>query len=248
MCRYAEDTALVLAELNGYDPADTGSLAHGFAYDGNQSLSQLTVGFDPRMFEAPETTESDRAAFEVLKESGAQLLELEFPQLPWDVINPILEAESAAAFEALMLSGADDELRRQNFDAWPNFFRIPQFASAVSLVQCDRIRRLIMQQLHAFFAQSDVFFAPYSDALNALTNLSGHPTLVLPTGFQQLPSRAIAGITEEDTDGPTHAVPDSVHLWSSLFQEGKLVTVGHALEQALSAQLGWGTRRPDLAR
>lgn len=252
MCRYAEDTALVLAELNGYDPADAGSLAHGFAYDGNQPLSQLTVGYDPRMFEAPETaasetSASDRAAFEVLKASGVQLLELEFPQLPWDVMNPILDAEAAAAFEALMLVGVDDELRRQNFDAWPNYFRLPHFASAVNLVQCDRIRRLIMERLHTFFAQSDVFFAPYSDELNALTNLSGHPSLALPSGFEQRPSRAIDGITEEDTDGPSHAVPDSVHLWSGLFQEGKLVTVGRALEQALSSQSGWGTRRPDLA-
>jgi Asp-tRNA(Asn)/Glu-tRNA(Gln) amidotransferase A subunit family amidase len=103
-----------------------------------------------------------------------------------------------------------------------------------------------MEQLHAFFAQSDVFFAPYTDELNALTNLSGHPTLVLPSGFEQRPSRAIQGITEEDTDGPKHAVPDSIHLWSSLFQEGNLVTVGRALEEALSPKTGWNARRPDL--
>ena len=63
MCRYAEDTALVLAELNSYDPADAGSLAHGFAYYGNRPLSQLTAGYDPRMLEADKTTPSDRAAF-----------------------------------------------------------------------------------------------------------------------------------------------------------------------------------------
>ena len=246
MCRYAEDTALVLAELNSYDPADAGSLTHGFAYDGNRPLSQLTAGYDPRMLEADETTPSDRAAFEALKASGVQLVELELPELPWDIIYTIVDVEATAAFEDLTLSGADDELRLQIFDAWPNFLRIGHFTSAVSLVQCDRIRRQIMEQLHAFFAQSDVFFAPYTDELNALTNLSGHPTLVLRSGFEQRPSRAITGITEEDTDGPKHAVPDSVHLWSGLFQEGNLVTVGRALEEALSPQSGWNARRPDL--
>jgi Asp-tRNA(Asn)/Glu-tRNA(Gln) amidotransferase A subunit family amidase len=245
MCRYAEDTALVLAELNSYDPADAGSLAHGFAYDGNRPLSQLTAGYDPRMLEADETTPSDRAAFEALKASGVKLVELEFPELPGDIIYTILDVEAAAAFENLTLSGEDDELRLQVFNAWPNFFRIGHFTSAVSLVQCDRIRRQIMEQLHSFFTQSDVFFAPYTDELNALTNLSGHPTLVLPSGFEQRPSRAIGGITEEDSDGPKHSVPDSIHLWSGLFQEGNLVTVGRALEQALSQQPGWG-RRPDL--
>lgn len=248
ICRYAEDTALVLAALNGYDPSDAGSLAHGFAYDGNQPLSGLTVGYDPRMLEAPETTATDRAAFGALQASGVKLVELKFPELPWEIMYPILEAEAAAAFETLTLSGADDELRRQISDAWPNVFRTAHFTGAVSLVQCERIRRLVMQQLHAFFAQSDVFFAPSSDEITALTNLSGHPTLALRAGFEQLSTRAIDGITEADTSGPTHAVPDSVHLWSGLFQEGKLVTLGRALEQALSPQSGWGARRPDLAR
>ena len=230
ICRYAEDTALVLAELNGYDPADAGSLAHGFAYDGNRPLSRISVGYDPRMLESEETTATDRAAFELLQGSGVNLVELEFPKLPWEIINPILEAESAAAFEELTLSDADDELRRQIFDAWPNYFRISHFTSAVSLLQCDRIRRRIMELLHNFFAQTDVFFAPWSDQLNALTNLTGHPTLVLRAGFEPRVSRAIQGITEEDTEGPKHDVPDSIHLWSGLFQEGKLITVGRALE------------------
>ena len=233
ICRYAEDTALVLAALNGFDPADAGSLGHGFAYDGNRPLSRLSVGYDPRMLEAEDTTATDRAAFKALQASGVNLVELEFPDLPWNIINPILEAESAAAFESLTLSGADDDLRRQIFDAWPNYFRISHFTSAVTLVQCDRIRRGIMEKLHAFFAQTDVFFAPWSDQLNALTNLSGHPSLTLPAGFEQRPSRAIQGITGEDTEGPKHSVPDSIHLWSSLFQEGKLVTVGRALEEKI---------------
>jgi Asp-tRNA(Asn)/Glu-tRNA(Gln) amidotransferase A subunit family amidase len=237
ICRYTEDTALVLAELNGKDPADAGSLAHGFAYDGNRPLSRLSVGYDPRMLEAEETTAADRAAFEALQACGVNLVELEFPELPWDIINPILEAESAAAFEALTLSGEDDELRRQIFDAWPNYFRLSQFTSAVNLVQCDRIRRGIMELLHTFFAQTDLFFAPWSEEMNALTNLTGHPTLVLRSGFQERHTQAIKGITEEDTEGPKHKVPDSIHLWSGLFQEGKLITLGRALEEKKGVRL-----------
>jgi Asp-tRNA(Asn)/Glu-tRNA(Gln) amidotransferase A subunit family amidase len=248
ICRYAEDTAWVLAALNGYDPADAGSLAHGFAYNGNQPLSGLTVGYDPRMLETPETTASDRAAFEVLKSTGVNMVELKFPELPWEVINPLLEVEAAAAFESLTLSNADDGLRRQIADAWPNAFRTAHFSSAVDFVQCDRIRRLIMEQLHTFFAQADVFFAPGADEITALTNLSGHPTLALRAGFEQLQSRAIQGVTEEDTSGPTHAVPDSVHLWSGLFQEGNLIMVARALEETISQQSGWSRHRPSLIR
>jgi len=247
ICRYAEDTAMVLAELNGYDPADAGSLAHGFAYDGNQPLSRLTVGYDPRMMEKPGTTASDHTAFEALKAIGVKLVEVKFPELPWEVMNPLLDVEAAAAFENLTHLNGDDGLRRQNANAWPNYLRIAHFTSAVDFVQCERIRRLIMEQLHTFFAQTDLFFAPDSDEINALTNLSGHPSLTLRAGFEQLRSRAIDGITEEDTSGPTHAVPDSVHLLSGLFQEGNLIAVARALEEAIDPQSGWSRHRPPLS-
>jgi Asp-tRNA(Asn)/Glu-tRNA(Gln) amidotransferase A subunit family amidase len=198
------------------------------------------------MLEKPETTASDHAAFEALKETGVRVVELKFPVLPWEVINPLLEVEAAAAFESLTLSNADDGLRRQTANAWPNVFRAAHFTSAVDFVQCERVRRLIMEQLHAFYARADVFFAPVADEITALTNLSGHPTLALRAGFEQLRSRAISGVTEEDKSGPTHAVPDSFHLWSGLFQEGNLIAVARALEEALNPQSGWSGHRPPL--
>jgi Asp-tRNA(Asn)/Glu-tRNA(Gln) amidotransferase A subunit family amidase len=246
ICRYAEDTAWVLAALNGYDPADAGSLAHGFAYDGNQPLSGITVGYDPRSLDTEGATASDRAAFAALQNSGVRLVEMELPPLPWEVIGPLLEVEAAAAFEGLTLSNQDEELRRQIGDAWPNVFRAARFHGAVDFVQCERIRRLIMQELHAVFSQVDVFFAPADDEITALTNLSGHPALALRGGFEEARSRAIEGITEDDDIGQLHSVPNSIHLWSGLFREGSLIALARALEQALGSQSGWGTRRPPL--
>lgn len=244
ICRYAEDTAWVLAALNGHDAGDPGSLAHGFAYDGNLPLSGLTVGYDPRRMERPDITASDRAAYEALESTGVRLVELHLPTLPWEVIGPLLEVEAAAAFETLTLSGRDEDLRRQIADAWPNVFRAAYFHGAVDYVQCERIRRLIMQELHAVFRQVDVFFAPVDDDITALTNLSGHPTLALRAGFEPLRSRAIDGVTEDDKSGPLHSVPDAVHLWSGLFREGALIAVARAIEQALAPQAGWGAHRP----
>jgi Asp-tRNA(Asn)/Glu-tRNA(Gln) amidotransferase A subunit family amidase len=246
ICRFAEDTAWVLAALNGYDEADPGSLAHGFAYDGNQSLTSLTVGYDPRRFERPDVTQSNRAALEALEATGVQLVELAWPTLPWEVIGPILEVEAAAAFEDLVLSGRDEGLRRQIANAWPNVFRSAYFHGAVDFVQCQRIRRQIMQELHAVFSRVDVFFAPADDDITALTNLSGHPALTLRAGFEKVRSRAIDGITEDDKAGPLHRVPDAVHLWSGLFREGALIAVARALEQALAPRSGWATHRPPL--
>jgi len=246
ICRHAEDTASVLAVLNGYDPADPASLAHGFAYDGSQPLSGLTVGYDPRRLERADVTGSDRAALEVLRATGVQLVELEWPALPWEVIGPILEVEAAAAFEDLVLSGRDERLRRQIANSWPNVLRAAFFHGAVDFVQCQRVRRLIMQGLHTVFSRVDLFFAPADDDITALTNLSGHPALALRAGFEPVRSRAIDGVTEDDASGPLHSVPDSIHLWSGLFREGALIQVARAMEQALAPQSGWGARRPRL--
>jgi Asp-tRNA(Asn)/Glu-tRNA(Gln) amidotransferase A subunit family amidase len=246
ICRCAEDTAMVLAALNGYDPADAGSLAHGFAYDGNQPLAELTVGYDPRSLEAESTTAADRAAFEALQAIGVRLREMQLPTLPWEIIEPLLTVEAAAAFEELTLSGGDEGLRRQIAQAWPNVFRAAYFYGAVDFVQCDRIRRLVMQELHGVFAGTDLFFAPDNNEITALTNLSGHPTLALRAGFQELRSRAIDGITEDDATGPLNRVPDSVHLWAGLFREGPLIAVGRALEQALAPVSGSGFPYPPL--
>jgi hypothetical protein len=48
---------------------------------------------------------------------------------------------------------------------------------------------------------------------------------------------------ENDTDETLHRIPRSVSLWSNLYQEGKLIQVGRALE----AELGVVNERPPLA-
>ena len=246
ICRHAEDTATVLAALNGYDAADAGSLAQGFAYDGNVPAAEITVGFEAARWEGEAVAATGRPALEALRSAGFNMVEVHVPDLPWETIGPILDAEAAAAFEQLTLSGADDRLRRQIANAWPNVFRSSRFVSAVDFLQCQRLRRRIMEQLHDVFGQVDVFIAPDGDGLTALTNLSGHPGMALRTGFQPRRSRPITGITEEDTSGPLHEVPESVYLWAGLFREGQLVRAANAIEQALESRVGWSVRRPAL--
>ena len=244
ICRYAEDTALVLGVINGYDAADTGSLDHGFTYDGNAAPGELVVGFDPRWFDNENVREPDLAALQALRESGVAIKELQLPELPAGVIGPLLGAEAAAAFEELTLSGRDDELRRQVTNAWPNSFRSSRFFSAVDFVQCDRLRRVIMQELHAFFAQADAILSPSHDHdLSALTNLSGHPVIALRAGFEEIVTRPRYEVEESDVGTETHRIPRTVQVYGSLFDEGKIIRVAQMLEAAL----GVAAAQPPLA-
>lgn len=243
MCRYAEDTAIVLSALNGYDAYDAGSIDMGFAYDGQRSVAELTIGYDPSWFDGADVSDSDRLALEAMAGLGATVREISLPDLPVDEIVPAIDIESAAAFEELTLSGRDEMLRRQVDNAWPNALRQTRYFSAVDYVQSDRLRRKVMQDTHTFFSQVDVVFGPtFGTPMLTLTNYTGQPGLTVRAGFEERTSRGLFGHPENETDPALHRVPTSVSLWSNLFQEGKLVTVGRALE----AELGVVNERPPL--
>lgn len=234
MCRYVEDTALVLGALNGFDVDDASSIDMGFDYDGRRSIDGLIVGYDPRWFEGEDVLPTDKAALEAIRNLDVVMKEVTLPELPITEIMAPLYVESAAAFEELTLSNADDHLRRQIDDAWPNVFRQSHYFSAVDYVQADRLRRFVMQQARAFFSQVDVVIGPsFGNPMLRMTNYTGQPSLTLRAGFEELTSRPLFGHPENDTDELLHRIPRSITLWSELFEEGKLIGVGRALEAAL---------------
>ena len=244
MCRYTEDTALVLSVLNGFDVMDASSIEMGFSYDGRLAISDLTVGYDPSWFEGEDVRPTDKTALEALSRLNVTLKEITLPDLPVDEIMAPLAAESAAAFEELTLSGRDDLLRRQIKNAWPNSFREARFYSAVDYVQADRLRRDVMRKTHEFFSQVDVVFGPsFGTPMLSLTNFTGQPCLAMRAGFEEITPRELFDHPENDTDETLHRIPRSVSLWSNLFEEGKLIRVGRALE----AELGVVNERPSLA-
>jgi len=101
-----------------------------------------------------------------------------------------------------------------------------------------------MEEAHEFFDGADVIFGPsFGNPMLSLTNFTGQPCLTLRAGFEDARTRSLFDHPENDTDETLYRVPRSVTLWSSLFEEGKLVRVGRALEVAL----GVANERPSLA-
>jgi Asp-tRNA(Asn)/Glu-tRNA(Gln) amidotransferase A subunit family amidase len=134
-------------------------------------------------------------------------------------------------------------LRRQIDNAWPNAFRQARYFSAVDYLQAERLRRVVMQDSQEFFSQVDVVFGPsFGTPMLSLTNYTGQPSLALRAGFEEITPRPLFNHPENDTDETLHRIPRSVSLWANLFEEGKLITVGRALE----AELGVVNERPPL--
>ena len=231
LCRSVEDTAIVLSMLNGYDADDPSTARFGFTYDGKTDLAGMTVGYVPGWFEKGD--DNDRAALEAMKRLGVTVKEFPWPEIDFDPLSQIVIVEAAAAFSELTFSNRDDELSWQAEEAWPNGWRAARFFPAADYVQIDRLRRRAMEALASAFEGFDALIGP-SFAGQALlaTNATGHPQLALRAGFAQTQTRTLfdapaVGATE------TVRTPRSISLWANLFDEGKIIALGHALEAAL---------------
>ncbi len=229
ICRSVADTALVLDALNGFDPADPGSIQAPFHDDATAPLGAMKVGYFPADMDEP----LDQASLEAARSLGVQIVALERAALPYEAMHDILTAEAAAAFEELTLSDRDDLLTWQENFSWPSTFRRARFLSAVDHVQRDRLRRLVMQEAARWFATVDVILGgPLVGPMALISNFTGHPCLALRSGFRELGTRAPRGlgVPVAVADGPLHRVPHSVWLWGRLYDEGSILRLGRALE------------------
>ncbi|MCH8522605.1 amidase [Glycocaulis sp.] len=240
--RHVADTAYVLAAINGGDAGDPASFDHGFACDFARDLSGLRLGYNPQWLE--EASDLDREAFEAARSLGVRVEPFNVDDKPYAALLIQLEAEAAAAFEELTLSGRDSELRWQDDVAWPNTFRRARFISGVDLVNVDRLRRQVMAMMAERMDGLDAVMGPnFAGNMLLITNYTGHPQLALRAGFESQRTRTIFGAPADDSE-ETFQVPYATSLWAPLFEEGTLVSLGHAIEQRLGVA---GTRPSDFS-
>ena len=238
MARSVEDTLLVLAALSGPDAGDVSSVPSKLEFDATADIKGLKVGFFPRWMAEPPATAVDRAALEALRKLGAVPVEVKLPDWPYGSLSTILFAEAAASFEELTLSRGVDQLKVQVPDAWPNIFRQSRLLSAVDLVQADRLRRKVAEEMARVFTTADVLLVPsLRDEILTITNFTGHPSLTMRAGFVEVGQARSDWAPDPAHPMPTFAtkrrVPHGVTFIGKLFDEGTIGRAGVALERAL---------------
>ncbi|MEJ2748286.1 MAG: amidase family protein [Anaerolineae bacterium] len=165
---------------------------------------------------------ADDATLEVLRQMGATLIPIELPDYPIEAMGFILQAEAAAAFDELIRSNQDDLLVRQSQDAWPNVFRQSRLITAVEYIQANRIRTLVMQEMAQLMEEVDLYVAPsLSDDNLLLTNLTGHPAVVVSNGL------SAAGIPNS-----------SITFTGKLYGEATILAVARAYQEATDFHRG----------
>jgi Asp-tRNA(Asn)/Glu-tRNA(Gln) amidotransferase A subunit family amidase len=242
IARSAEDCALVFGALHGADGLDPTAVTRPFTWPLARDVRSLRVGYVKSLFDEDrsgevkeeegkarvrEWQEMDRRSLEVLSKIGFEMIPIELTKTyPVDALGLILGAEAAAAFDELTRSGRDAEMVRQTADAWPNVFRQSQLIPAVEYLRANRVRRLVMKEMADLMAPLDLYVSPtYAGENLLLTNLTGHPQVVVPEGFR-------AG------DG----TPVSLTFTGNLYGETELLAAAHAFQLATEHHL----KRPEI--
>ncbi|HXY25549.1 MAG TPA: amidase [Candidatus Acidoferrum sp.] len=240
MTRTVEDALFVLQAISGLDPGDVSSVPSKLDFDSAAPVKGLRVGYFPAWMKEAPATDVDRAALDTLQKLGMVPVEVFLPDWPYGTLNLNLFAEGAAAFEELTLSHADDQLKMQTHDSWPNLFRQARFLSAVDFVQTDRFRRKVCQEMARIFSDVDLLLVPsLRDEMLTISNNTGHPSLTLRAGFVEVAEARSDWAPDAHNPlpkfSPPRRVPHGVTLIGRLFDEGTLCRAGIALERAFAA-------------
>ncbi len=216
ICRNAADCALVFQAIIGPDGIDQTLVDLPFNYKSTPNFEELKIGYFKEAFDADYSTKkNDKKTLAVLRKMGARLTPVSFPDtLPVSSMQIILNAEAAAAFDELTRSNRDTLLVRQNRGAWPNLFRQARFIPAVEYIQANRIRYLLIQEMQQLMSQYDLIVTPsYGGNQLLITNLTGHPVVVVPNGFNQ------------------RGTPTSISFIGNLFDEATILAVAALYQQ-----------------
>lgn len=231
ICRSAEDAAIVFSYIHGTDGLDLSAVNIPFNYQPEGDIKKMRIGYAKNYFDLiKDTSRNEWKVLETFKKMGVELIPIEFPDTAVykaNIMDVIISAESAAAFDGLTRLNIDDELTRQGPFDWPNSFRVSRLVPAVEYVNANRMRYQLQQNIHAALSNVDVLICPTRGSGNqsAITNLTGQPVVCTPTGFDK-----------------RSGLPTSISFIGNLYQEAAILLAAKNYQKATE----WETTHPPI--
>ncbi|MEI7589082.1 MAG: amidase [Chitinophagia bacterium] len=191
ICRSAADAAIVFNYIHGTDGKDGSAVNKPFNYEPTKDIKKLKIAYAKNYFDKiKDTSRNEFKVLEVFKKLGVQLIPVNFPDsgvYNINIMDVVIGVECAAQFDEMTRLNIDDQLTRQTKNDWPNQFRTARFVPAVEYVNAQRHRYTLMQKVNEVMQKYDVIICPSRGDGNqsAITNLTGHPVVCMPTGFDK---------------------------------------------------------------
>jgi len=212
ICRSAEDAATVFSYIHGTDTKDASAVNAAFNYNPNMDVKKLKIAYAKNIFDKLDTAAQEWSVLKQLTAAGVELHPMQFPDTEtyqFDMIGIVIGSEAAAAFDAFTRLNIDDQMTRQTRNDWPNYFRQARTIPAIEYINTLRHRSVLMEKTNAAMQKYDVVIAPsFGGRQLAITNLTGHPALCMPTGLSK------------------QGTPNSITFLANLFKEEALLAFG----------------------
>lgn len=187
MAQTAEDCALLLNAMAGFDPQDSTSLERpdeDFTHDLNNSLQGLRIGIPREYFGeglAPDVEQAVRAALREYEKLGATLVDISLPKTELSIPVYYVIAPAEASSNLSRFDGVRYGHRAQDYKDLADMYRKSRaegFGEEVKrrilvgayvlshgyydayYLQAQKIRRLIAQDFQNAFKQCDVIMGP----------------------------------------------------------------------------------------
>lgn len=229
ICRNAEDAAIVFSAIHGTDGKDQSAVNMPFNYQPTNSLKGKKIAYAKNYFDKlTDTSLTEWKVLDVYRKLGVELIPVNFPDsgiYNFNIMDVVISAECAAAFDEFTRYGLDDQMTRQGKYDWPNSFRVSRLMPAVEYVNANRHRYLLMQKVNELMQQYDAVICPnFGGNQSAITNLTGHPVIVFPTGFNKM------------------QLPTSITLVGKLYDEATIISIAKAYQSATK----WNKLHPSL--
>ena len=215
ICRSVSGCAAVFAAIHGADGKDPTAENYKFDWPKKLVANETIIGFQPgRKIEESEE-------FKTLNKLGFQLKPAKLPRsLPVHLLASLINVEAASVFDELLRQGHTD-----GWNTWENTFRSSQFISAIDYIRMMRLRTKVVEEFDAFMEDFDLLFNVF-DVFHS--NLTGHPSVVVPIRF-----------TDLEGGGKT---PVSVTFTGHLNDDDKLLSIANLFQN----KLGGHKQHPEL--
>jgi Asp-tRNA(Asn)/Glu-tRNA(Gln) amidotransferase A subunit family amidase len=186
----------------------------------------------------------DLTALNKLRSMGVNLIPVKLPDLPYDAMAPLLTAEAAAAFDELTITGRDKLLTEQGPEDWPNDFRTSRFYPAVEYIQANRARSIAIREVSKLFETVDIIVASTNSDQLVMTNLTGHPAIIVPNGLRgaDAPTPPTTDTGDDDQIGGP-GTPVSITFLAGHYEDAKLCAFARAYQE----QTGFQKLHPKLS-
>ncbi len=232
ICRSADDAAIVFNYIHGTDGKDLSATNVPFNYAPIKDIKKLRIAYAKNYFDQiKDTSRNEWKVLASFKKMGIELIPVNFPDsgiYNFNIMDVVIGVECAAQFDEMTRLNIDDELTRQTKYDWPNQFRTARFVPAVEYINAQRHRTVLMQQVNEVISKYDAIICPSRGVEGnqaAITNLTGHPVVCVPTGFDS-----------------KYNLPTGITFVGNLYDEGTILNIAKAYQQ----QTNWNKQHPAL--